>query len=619
MKNTSFSRSAFLALLLCLLSCLPLMTAPAAADTPSLSNIGGNAESVVSFYVYAAQNATLTFTQEKGRLLRQTGWQNNSYGGYDIAYYTPGKVYAVSSETFYTQTLTLHIPAGSSLMFTVTPYTLERMRVKDAHLGYPGNYTRWILPAAWSLSASAGCTVAPASVTAVQPGQAGTAVPTATPAPSATINVYYRLTDGTLISSATKVLRAGVNTVSNELNSATYSLVSPASYTVTVYANGTLSQPSVTFYFLRGSAATPRPTSTPTPRPVTVTVYYMLQDGTLLATETRQLMPGTNTLYCDMSYISSGALRFVGPASHQVTVYSNGTVSTNSVAFYFDRNQATAAPAAATVTVYYRLTDGTLLSSEQKTLGVGTHTITSGLQVNDLTLLSAPSYTVTVNAAGTPSAGSVTFYYDRKSSTAAPMPTSANVTVYYRLTDGTLLSTEQRTLEVGAHTVTGSLNVSGLSQVGTASYTVTVNANGTVSPGSVTFYYSRNSAAATAVPVTAAPFTPIPGGVSTPLPDTSSTDQQATVAYERIYPRPRPGDGKNEYNYLAQGQTVTVHSKAISLKKNDNNWWVCISGKIKCWGQTFTIDHEWIRADYLNSKSYDFDRVPLDPQYGSLQ
>ena len=695
MKNSKILFRALAALCCILLLCC------ACALADGVNDISGKADQTTAFYVYARQNTTLTLTQDRGTLQRSSGWKNSAYGGYEISYYTSGQAYAPTLVDFDDETVSIKLNGGTYLMVTVTPRSLEQLTQRDAFLGYPGSYTGWITPSAWRVSSANYCTVSslPIGGAPTVPGWSY-ASPTAIPSTQVTINVYYRLTDGTLISSSAETLSVGTHTVRNRMNGGFFSLVSPSSYTVTVYPNGTVSQPSVTFYFERMGSSTPVPTAVPTaePKPVTINVFYMLRDGTLLATESRPLMQGLNTLYCDYSYVPS-AFTFVGPASHQVTVF-NGVPSMNSVTFYFDRaavqtaapvRTATPAPAArsAIITIYYRMTDGTLLTSEQKTLVTGTHTITSGLAAEGLIPVGTAAYTVTVSAEGLPSTGAVTFYYERQQIPQNP-PTPqaqqtvapATVQVYYRLTDGSLLSSEQKTLTAGSHTITSNLKDSGLTLVGSATQTVTVNANGTPSTDTVTFYFERKAVAtptptpapagitvyyrttdgtllsteqkslpagthviassifpsgmalvgnttytvtvsAAGVPSTSSVtfyFNPIDPAAPTDDPnDTSDTDQEAVIALEKIFPRPRPGDGKNEFNYPAQGQKVTVHTKAISLKQYDDNWWVCISAELKCWGQKFTLDHEWIRWDYLDSRSYDFDKVPLDPEYGYLE
>ena len=97
--------------------------------------------------------------------------------------------------------------------------------------------------------------------------------------------------------------------------------------------------------------------------------------------------------------------------------------------------------------------------------------------------------------------------------------------------------------------------------------------------------------------------------------DEEDTDQIGVICKDNIFPRPRPGDGRNDYNYEAYGQEVTIHTRAMSLK-GDEHWWLCISATIRAWGNTYELDHEWIREDYVDPLSYEFDRVPLDPEYG---
>lgn len=95
----------------------------------------------------------------------------------------------------------------------------------------------------------------------------------------------------------------------------------------------------------------------------------------------------------------------------------------------------------------------------------------------------------------------------------------------------------------------------------------------------------------------------------------ASSDQTGIICRDRIYPRPGPDDGKNEHSYEAPGQEIIIHSRALSMKGTER-WWLCISGTIKAWGDYYELDHVWIREDYIDPFSYDFDLVPLDPQYG---
>ncbi len=91
-----------------------------------------------------------------------------------------------------------------------------------------------------------------------------------------------------------------------------------------------------------------------------------------------------------------------------------------------------------------------------------------------------------------------------------------------------------------------------------------------------------------------------------------TTEQTATVI-KTLYPRPRPGDGKNEVNYQCAGCTVTVLSKHVSLKGID--MWMCVSGRVTDHGNAFNLDHVWINTRWLDSNSYNLDLVPYDPNY----
>ena len=463
------------------------------------ADIEGTATREVEFYVYTQSGTSLTFTQEKGTVYSSGGMRSTIYGGYDITWYPTGQPYAARTESLTGRSASIALNRGVSYTVRVTPFTLDRLKTRDAYLGFPGTYERWAVPSEWTLTGSNGCLVS-----SVPFGAAAT--PTPTPWR------YIRAT------------------------------ATPTPWT---YIRATATPTPWTYI---------RATATPTP-------------------------------------------------------------------WTYSRVTATPAPSGVTAQVYvfYRQPDGKLITYSTETLAPGTHMITSRLNVSYYTPLNETYQFVTVSQNGVAQPGSVTFYYTYNSGnpfatpapTPAPTPVSAQVEILYKKTDGALLYSETRQLTVGTHMITYDNRFEQypwLVFCGPASYHVTVYANGQASVGALTFYFTvTDGYAIPPVFVTPSP-TPIPAL------NEALTDQQAVIGAEKIFPRPKPGKGKNTFNYEAIGQKVTVHSKALSLT-NDGSWWVCISANLNCWGEGYVIDHEWIKSNYLSPTSFDLDAVPLDPEY----
>lgn len=489
------------ALLLCLLTA-------AQADGTGIS---GSANQTAEFYVYAQSATSLTFSQDKGSILRSVGSKTSLYGGFDISWYPTGQPYAGQTATLDKASASIRLNGGGYYTVQVIPWSMERLKARDSYLGYPGAYTGWQTPAQWSLTNAGGARVSTA--------------PLYTPATATPVPWWY----------------------------------APTSTPVPWWYAPT-STPTPWWY---APTATPtpwwyRPTNTPTPW------WY--------ATATPQ-------------------------PSVKARIY-----------------------------VYYRLTDGSLITYKTQELTPGTHYIANDLNGSYFILASQPYQTVTVSASGVPSSPSVTFYFQYNSSGGAAVPTptptpaptavprSAAVRIYYKLLSGATLSYETRVLYTGQHQISYDSRYSGipgLTFVGPAVYQVSVSDQGVASVRELTFYFNQQ-AVATATPIPFYYYTATPAPYS--LLNEAATNQTAIIGAQKIFPRPQPGKGKNTFNYEAAGQKVTVHSKAKSLQ-NDNTWWICFSGTLKCWGQTYEIDHMWIRVDYFNQNSFDLERLPVDPQY----
>ena len=380
MKSTKAVRLLLAALLICLL----LSGTALAASTV----IEGDAEQAVEFYVYPSAAATLTFTQEKGTLDTTAGMRRTVYGGYDITWYPSAQPAAARTVTMTGRTAAISLSRNTYYTVRVVPHTLDKLQSRDAYLGYPGSYQRWVTPSEWSLTGANNCQLSWTPL-----GYAPTATPnpyaylwqtptpttnpyaylwwtpsptpnpyaylwatatptpnpyaylwqTATPAPqpAATVYIFYRQADGSLITYSTEKLTPGTHLITGKLNGSYFTPISSNYQVVTVSAAGVADPPSVTFYYQYNSgsgAYTVRPTATPTPTPipsVAVQICYKQTDGVELYRETRMLAPGTHMITYDHRFDYISWLSFLGPASYNVTVYPNGTVSAETITFYF--------------------------------------------------------------------------------------------------------------------------------------------------------------------------------------------------------------------------------------------------------------------------------------------
>ena len=353
---------------------------------------------------------------------------------------------------------------------------------------------------------TAGGVLSPATVTFYYAEAAATPAPTQQPISTASCTVYYRDVYGSLLSTTSYTCRTGSNTITApatlSVNGRSYSRISSASQSVTLYASGSLSATSVTFFY--------QITSTPTPAPATATVYIYYRDsaGNLLQSSSETMTVGTRTFTAPSTLSVNGrTYKLYTAQSQQVTLYASGSLSTSSLTFYYQvQNTPTPAPVTATVYIYYRDSSGNMLQSSSETMTVGTRTFTAPatLSVGGRTykLYTAQSQQVTLYANGTLSASSLSFYYQLQN-TPTPVPATATIYIYYRDNAGNLLQTDSKTITVGTHTFTApsTLWVSSRNYqlIPPTSQQVTLYQNGAVSASSVTFYYQRES---TPAPVT---------------------------------------------------------------------------------------------------------------------
>ena len=356
---------------------------------------------------------------------------------------------------------------------------------------------------------TAGGVLSPATVTFYYAEAAATPAPTQQPISTASCTVYYRDVYGSLLSTTSYTCRTGSNTITApatlSVNGRSYSRISSASQSVTLYASGSLSATSVTFFY--------QITSTPTPAPATATVYIYYRDsaGNLLQSSSETMTVGTRTFTAPSTLSVNGrTYKLYTAQSQQVTLYASGSLSTSSLTFYYQvQNTPTPAPVTATVYIYYRDSSGNMLQSSSETMTVGTRTFTapSTLSAGGRTykLYTAQSQQVTLYASGSLSTSSLTFYYQVQN-TPTPAPVTATVYIYYRDSSGNMLQSSSETMTVGTRTFTApaTLSVGGRTyKLYTAqSQQVTLYANGTLSASSLSFYYQLQNTP-TPVPATA--------------------------------------------------------------------------------------------------------------------
>ena len=467
--------------------CLVLLASGSArADSPY--NIEGSNGSKV-FYVTANGSCTLTFAQDYGTFMYQTGATTaKGWGRFHISYSLGGsyKYNLDWKRDTGTSTFMMTLPQAGQYTITVTPYTTAEMRTEVSAFGYWTSYPSW-------------------SLTGVSNGTASLTAPVS----SKSVQVYYKDFSGNVLQTRTVSCKTGANSVTAPstitYGGAQYTLVSAATQTVTLYSGGTLSPASLTFYYNR--------TSTPTPVPkANCTVYYKDFSGSILQTRLVSCSVGSNTISAPGSITYGGASYNLASAGSQtVTMNAAGVLSPTSVTFYYSKVATpTPKPVTANLTVYYRDFSGSILQTRIVTCTQGTNNITAPSSVTyggaQYTLSGSSTQTVTLYSSGNMSATSVTFFYS-KVATPTPMPTSATCMVYYYDSTGRNLSSRSVTCTLGTNNITAPSSVTyGGAQydlISPATQTVTMYSNGSLSANSLSFYYSKRATPTPYVPTTA--------------------------------------------------------------------------------------------------------------------
>ena len=235
--------------------------------------------------------------------------------------------------------------------------------------------------------------------------------------------------------------------------------------------------------------ATVRPISAQLP------VYYVSTTGATFNTDTLSLAPGTRTVTPNLSKVPNGyTLR--SQRSVSVRVSNNGVATPSSITFTY---QPPALVQTVNVPIFYRSDSNQLLSQDYVAAPYG-QTMSVFAQQNRVPqgfkLLTPAQLSVSVNAQGVPTPGSLTFIYR------GPQVVNAVVPVFYRNTQGDLLTSHMMSLQPGPHTiaVNDALVPQGYTLEGAREQSVTVSEQGTANPATITFTF-RTSAVTVSLPV----------------------------------------------------------------------------------------------------------------------
>ena len=275
-----------------------------------------------------------------------------------------------------------------------------------------------------------------------------------------------------LLNSRQVIVKVGNNTVNAGTTPSGYTLATGSSQIVTMYTNGSVSADPVTFYFRK---------NTPTSRQITVE-QRDIDTNALLNSRQVTVKVGNNTV---STGTAPSGYTLATSSSQIVTMYNNGSVSTDTVTFYYRKNT----PTTRQITVEQRDIDTSgLLNSRQVTVKVGNNTVNAGTAPSGYTLATSSSQVVTMYNNGSVSTDTVTFYYRKNA------PTSRQITVEQRdIDNNALLNSRQVIVKVGNNSVNAGTTPSGYTLATAATQIVTMYSDGSVSSDPVTFYFRRNT------------------------------------------------------------------------------------------------------------------------------
>ncbi len=247
---------------------------------------------------------------------------------------------------------------------------------------------------------------------------------------------------------------------------------------VTLYGNDNCEPAAVTFYY-----------DAPAPQVFTanVTVSYYDASGNLLNQETVTVTSDSSQVYANDSLVPAGyTLNAQSQNPVPVNVYGDNNCDPAAVTFYYDAP----APQDINLYVYYVDGSGATLNYTTVTVHPGDNYVSAedGYAPDGYTLASESPVYVQVDSQGNCTPESVTFTYK-------PASVTVDLPVYYYDMDGNLLAEETRSVATGATDiwaddtkVPAGYTLSAQSQ---NPVPVTVDASGSCSPESVSFYYDK--------------------------------------------------------------------------------------------------------------------------------
>ena len=313
---------------------------------------------------------------------------------------------------------------------------------------------------------------------------------------NAQVPVVYRMEDGTELDRTTQTVTQGQENAITPQSGMVgdYDLVSDGVVYVTVNPDGSTSPAEVSFTYRAREVV-----------PVTsqVSVVYEDENGTELNRSVQTVTQGQENLVYPMAGMVTG-YELVSESPVQVTVNADGTVTPDQVTFRY--RSLDVQPTAATISVYYLDEQGMEIASMQNiSLENGDHTLspTPADLPGGYTLISPAAVSITV-AGGVANPDTATFVYRlpaaQPTDTPAPAPTvdpatevpviSSMVQVIYQDQQGNTVSAVAKSVSSNAPNAVTPAAVdvpAGYELVAQDAVTVMVDANGTVTPPTVTF------------------------------------------------------------------------------------------------------------------------------------
>ena len=322
------------------------------------------------------------------------------------------------------------------------------------------------------------------------------------------VTVRWMLTDGTVLTEQTVTLTEGVPQTFQRIAIDGYEPEesTPESITVTLAGDGSVNPEMPVFYYHVKQAA---------PLTQDVTVRWMLTDGTVLTEQTVTLTEGVPQTFQRLA-LDGYEPEENTPETITVTLSGDGSVNPATPVFYYHVKQA--APLTRDVTVRWMLTDGTILNEQTVSLTEGVSQTFQRMAFEGYEPEGNTPETITalLSADGTVTPDPIIFYYHA----AIRPPMTAEVTVTYVADQSTILRTETITVSEVAPHVFSRLDFEGYEPDPDTpeTITVTVAADGTVSPQGAVFSY-HTYVKPTEVPPVTIPIHYVDAGGSPVAPD----------------------------------------------------------------------------------------------------